>query len=118
MTNDPFSKRLVSFGHAWRGIVAALRTEWNMRFHAAAAVLVVIAGFIQDCSRTQWLALIGAIAMVMVAELLNTALERLCDYACEGRRHPLIKAAKDIAAGAALLAAIAAAVTGALVFWP
>ena len=108
--------RLASFSHAFRGIAAGLRSEWNMRVHAVAAILVVIAGFAHGCSRIEWLALIGAMALVLVSELFNTALERLCDYACEGRRHPLIKAAKDMAAGAVTLAAIAAAIIGALVF--
>ena len=110
-------RRVASFGHAGRGVWSALRSEIHMRFHAVATVLVIGLGFYCGISRLEWALVALAVSGVWAAELLNTALEALTDLVSPDF-HPLAGKAKDIAAGAALLAAIGAAVVGALVFGP
>ncbi len=109
--------RLRSFGFALAGLGYAIRQEGNARVHLLATVLVVAAGLGLGVSRLEWAALAAAIGLVWVAELLNTALEILCDYVEPEKAEP-IRRAKDVAAAGVLVAALAAAGIGALVFWP
>ncbi|MDX1680326.1 MAG: diacylglycerol kinase family protein [Akkermansiaceae bacterium] len=115
----PFSvaARLRSFGYASAGLWRVLRHEHNAWVHAVATVAVVVAGFVLKVSAADWRWLVVAMVAVWVAECFNTALECLAN-AVSPDTHPLIKAAKDIAAGAVLITAIGAAVIGVLVFWP
>lgn len=94
-----------------------LRSEHNAWIHAAATVGVIGAGLALGIGAGEWLAVVLAIALVWVAEAVNTALEALGD-AVSQRPHPLVGQAKDVAAGAVLLAAIAAVVVALLVFVP
>jgi diacylglycerol kinase len=107
-------RRVASFGHAFRGVGSALRSEIHLRFHALATVVVIGLGFYYGISRLEWALVALAVAGVWTAELLNTAIEALTDLASPDF-HPLAGKAKDVAAGAVLLAA---AVVGALVFGP
>jgi diacylglycerol kinase len=110
--------RLVaSFGFALRGIVALLRTQANARIHFAATIAVVAAGFFFAITRMEWCAIASAIGLVWTAEGLNTAIECVVDLVSPDH-HPLAGRAKDIAAGAVLIAALIAAIIGALVFVP
>ena len=111
------SDRVRSFGPAFRGIAAMLRAEHNARIHALATVVAVGAGRGFGITRGEWLAIVLVIALVWVAEAFNSALEALGD-AVSVDPHPLIARAKDVAAGAVLLAAIAAVVVALLVFGP
>lgn len=108
--------RLRSFCYAWKGIVWMLVHEPNVRIHAVATVLVVAAGLVHGLTAAEWLWITGAMAGVWVAEALNTAIERLCDLWCDGKYHPAIAVIKDVAAGAVLLAAVAAVIIGCIVF--
>lgn len=110
-------RRVASFGHAVRGVGAALRTEVHLRFHALATVVAVGLGFYCGLSRLEWALVALAIAAVWSAELVNTAIEALTDLASPSF-HPLAGKAKDVAAGAVLLAALGAVAVGALVFIP
>ena len=110
-------RRVASFGHAGRGVWSALRSEVHLRFHAAATVAVAGLGFYYRLGRLEWALVALAVAGVWTAELLNTAIEALTDLASPDF-HPLAGKAKDVAAGAVLLAAAGAAVVGALVFGP
>ena len=110
-------RRVASFGHAGRGVWSALRSEVHLRFHAATTVVVLGLGFYCGISRLEWALVALAIAGVWTAELLNTAIEALTDLASPDF-HPLAGKAKDVAAGAVLLAAAGAVVVGALVFGP
>ncbi|MBE9912808.1 diacylglycerol kinase family protein [Paenibacillus donghaensis] len=107
---------LASFGYALQGIKYALRTQRNMKIHAAAAVVVVAAALWLHLSWLRWIVLLLAITLVMALELLNTALEAVVDLASP-ELHPLAKAAKDTAAGAVLLAAVFAVLAGIIVFY-
>ncbi len=100
-------KRLCGFSDAWRGILRCFRGH-NFRIHIAAAVTVLLFAVRYGLERTQYPVLILVIAQVLSLEAVNTALETLCDYACRGVRHPKIRIAKDVAAGAVLLSAIGA----------
>lgn len=109
--------RMRSFGHAFRGLGYVLRTQPHARLHALATLLVLGAGCWLDISRGEWLLLALAIGLVWMAEAFNTALETLAD-AVHPERHPLVGRAKDVAAAAVLLSALAAAVVGLWIFIP
>lgn len=109
--------RARSFRYAARGIAALLRSQHNAWIHAAASVAVVGLGFFVGLSRSEWCLVVLAMAVVWSAEAVNTAFEALCDVASPDL-HPLVERAKDVAAGAVLLAAAGAAVVGVLVFGP
>ncbi|AHM67036.1 diacylglycerol kinase family protein [Paenibacillus polymyxa] len=106
----------MTFRYAAEGVVYALRTQVNMRIHAVVALLVIVAGLTLRISRLDWLFVCMAIAIVMVAELINTAVEAAVDLISPDI-HPLAKAAKDTAAGAVLLAAVFAVIIGIFVFY-
>lgn len=110
-------RRAASFGHALRGVVAALRTEVHLQFHAAATVVVLALGWYFRVSPLEWALVALAVAGVWAAELFNTAIETLTNLVSPGY-HPLAGRAKDVAAGAVLLAALGALVAGGLVFGP
>jgi diacylglycerol kinase len=110
-------RRVASFGHAGRGVWAALRSEIHLRFHAAATVVAIGLGFYYGISRLEWALVALAIAGVWTAELVNTAIEALTDLVSP-EYHALAGKAKDVAAGAVLLAALGALVVGVLVFGP
>jgi diacylglycerol kinase (ATP) len=109
--------RLRSVAHAGQGILTMLASQHNAWIHAAATVVVVCAGIAVQLGRFEWLALVFAIVTVWAAEALNTAFEFLCDVASP-EFHPLVKRAKDVAAGAVLICALGAVATGAFVFAP
>lgn len=109
--------RLQSFVYAWRGIVVLVLTQGNALVHLAASIGVVGAGFYFKVTAGEWCALILSMAAVWVSEGINTAIEALADRITT-ENDDLIQRAKDVAAGAVLLAAIAAAVVGFIVFGP
>ncbi|MMZ44128.1 Undecaprenol kinase [compost metagenome] len=106
----------MTFRYAAEGVMYALRTQVNMRIHVAVALLVIVAGLTLHISRLDWLFVCVAIAIVIVAELFNTAVEAAVDLISPDI-HPLAKAAKDTAAGAVLLAAVFAVIIGIFVFY-
>jgi diacylglycerol kinase len=115
--NRVFTGRLKSFAHALRGMVYLVRTQPNARVHLLATVGVCMAGAYVGLSRDEWLWVSVAIVLVWGAEAFNTALEDLAD-ALHPAQHPGIGRAKDVAAGAVLIAALGAAVIGVLIFAP
>jgi len=106
-----------SFACALRGIAVLLRTQTNARIHLLATVLVVAAGFAFRISRGEWVPLAFAIGIVWIAEAVNTAIEALADRITR-ENDDAIRHAKDVAAGAVLLAAITAAIIGLLILGP
>lgn len=107
---------LWSFDYAIRGIVYALRTQRNMRLHALAAAVVVIAALALRISGLELIALIFAIGLVITAELVNTAVEATVDLAVEGF-DPMAAVAKDVAAGGVLISSLTAVGVGYVVFF-
>lgn len=112
-----FRDRYRSFGFALRGLGVLVRTQHNARIHLAATASVVVGGWLSEFTTAEWMLLTLTIAMVFVAEALNTAIEFVADAAVPGE-HPLIEKAKDVAAGAVLLTAVAAVIVGTLLFGP
>jgi diacylglycerol kinase (ATP) len=112
-----FTGRLRSFRHAITGLLRMVRCQHNAWIHAAVTAGVVAAGFLFRVSPPDWCWLVLAISIVWTAEALNTAFEFLAD-AASPEFHPLVRDAKDVAAGAVLVTAMAAAVIGAIIFWP
>ena len=104
-----------SFNFAIEGIIHVLRTQRNMRIHFAIAIGVLVAALAFDVSRLELIALLLAIAFVLIAEMVNTAIEAAVDVASTSF-DPMAKLAKDIGAGAVLIAAINAIAVGYLVF--
>ncbi|AIY05244.1 diacylglycerol kinase [Planococcus sp. PAMC 21323] len=102
---------------AAQGIGTALKREQNIRFHLLAAIIVVIAGWLTVLSYTEWLVVILLIAGMIALEMVNSAIERVVDLAT-AELHPLAKQAKDMAAGAVLVFAVASAIIGLLIFLP
>jgi diacylglycerol kinase (ATP) len=109
--------RLKSIKDALTGIGHLIRGEHNAWIHLVATILVISLGAYFSVSPMEWIALVLAISIVWLAEGLNTAIEVLAD-AVSTEQNALIAQAKDVAAGAVLLAAFGAAVIGALVFYP
>jgi len=103
-----------ALGYAAAGLRAAWRAQPNLRVHVAIAVVVLAAGVVLHLPLAAWGLLVFAIVLVLVTELLNTALETLVDLVSPGD-HPLAKQAKDVAAAAVLVAAAGAVVIGLLV---
>lgn len=101
---------------ALRGIRIMVASQQNAWIHAAATLIVVTTGLMVGLSAASWAWIVLAIGSVWTAEGLNTAFEFLVDVA--SNFHPLAEKAKDVAAGAALLAAIGSVIIGRLVFWP
>lgn len=112
-----FAGRVASVRCALNGVLTLLATQPNARIHAAAALAVVAAGVYCKLSAGEWCALVLAMALVWIAEAINTALEFLVDLICPAL-HPLAAKAKDVAAAAVLIAAAAAVVIGLLIFMP
>ena len=104
-----------SFNYAIEGIIHVLRTQRNMRIHFAIAIGVLVAALAFDVSRLELIALLLAIAFVLIAEMVNTAIEAAVDVASTSF-DPMAKLAKDIGAGAVLIAAVNAIAVGYLVF--
>ena len=112
-----FSGRIRSFKYAFVGIWTMLKSQQNAWIHAFATVVVVAAGFVFGISPAEWCWLVLAIIAVWMAEALNTALEFLADVASP-EFHPLVKKAKDVAAGAVLISAIGAIIIGIIIMGP
>lgn len=108
---------ILSFKYAFEGIVAALKEEPNLKFHFLAGLLVILISFLLNISRTDWVIIIFLIGFVIAVELTNTAIEAVVD-AFTDKEHPGAKLAKDISAGAVLVAAATAAIAGMLIFLP
>lgn len=109
--------RLKSFVYAWSGIRQVFRSEHNMWIHLSLAIISIALGIFLKISNAEWIALVIVIALVVIAELFNTAIEKTIDF-ISTERHPQIKQIKDIAAGAVLIAAAAAIIAGCFIFIP
>lgn len=106
-----------AFGYAWEGVLHGLKTERNIKFHFFAAIIVIIASFLTRISFMEWLVVILLIGGMISLEMINSAIERTIDLVTTDVQ-PLAKQAKDLAAGAVLIYAVASAVIGLLIFLP
>jgi Diacylglycerol kinase len=110
-------KFIKGFGYAFSGIVYAFKTQLNFKFHIAALLVTSIAGWYFTLSVNEWLWIIAAAAIVLITELLNTAIEVLVDLVSPDI-NPKAKIIKDVAAASVLIAAIAAVIIGLIIFIP
>jgi diacylglycerol kinase len=112
-----FSKFYRSFAIGFLGLIHAIGAEQNMRIHCLAALGVIAAGFAVALAAWEWITILLCIGLVVSAECMNTAVERLADRVSP-ETHPLIKQAKDCSSAAVLVLALTAAAAGLVVFVP
>jgi len=119
MKQEKFSiiRQLKSFVPAIAGIRELIITQHNARIHLAATISVIIASFVLDISKHEWMVVTIAIGFVWAAEMFNTCIEKTMDF-ISTERHPQIKSVKDIAAGAVLVASVTAFIIGLIIFIP
>jgi diacylglycerol kinase len=110
-------KILKSFSYASSGLIFCFKTQQNFRINLLAAIIAVIAGICLHINQLQWIAVTICISAVLAAELMNTAVEKICGHV-NPSYHPQIKIIKDMAAGAVLIIALMSMVTGLLIFIP
>ncbi len=106
-----------SFGHSIRGVLHVLKKERNARIHLVAAFLAFGVGLALQVTDVELAAIFFASILVFIAEIFNTAIEKTLDI-IQTEHHPQIKIIKDMAAGAVMIAAIAAAMIGVVIFLP
>lgn len=110
-------QHLMSYKYAMRGIVAAFRYENNMIVHLAAAIAVIIVNSLLQISKTDWLITLILIGLAWMAEIFNTAIEKLADRVTT-EHDPLIGKVKDLAAGAVLIICVFAVICAAIIYLP
>ena len=106
-----------SIACAWEGISYALRSQRNLRIHMAAGVTAVVAAVAMELSRVELVLVVLTVCLVVLGEMLNTALEFALNL-LEARDHPVVRAAKDLAAGGVLTAVAGSILVGILLFGP
>ncbi|WML40598.1 diacylglycerol kinase family protein [Neobacillus sp. OS1-2] len=114
---DKSSTFISSFSYALSGILMALKTERNMRFHFISSILVLGMSSYFSITKVEWIFILFIIGGMFALELMNSAIERVVDLVTLDY-HPLAKQAKDLAAGAVLLYAALAIVVGIIIFSP
>lgn len=107
-----------SFRYAWAGIVYAVKTQRNFRVHIGIALIALILGILLHIQTIEAAIITVTIGIVLVMELMNTALESVVDLTVGQTYHELAKIAKDCAAGAVLISAITALLVAAFIYLP
>lgn len=108
---------LKSFVHAIRGLAHTYTHEQNFKIEIFCAFIAIGFAIFFKINKTEWLVVIINIAIVLMAELLNTAIENLCNM-LHKEIHPVIKIVKDVFAGAVVITALCAFVCGCIIFIP
>lgn len=111
------SRLLKSYYYAFKGLFKIFREEQNLKIQTLASLTVLILGIYFSLSRIEWVILTLAVCLVLTAEITNSAVERITDV-LKPRINTYVKEIKDIMAAAVLLASIAAAITGVIIFFP
>ncbi len=110
-------KLFKSFTYAFGGIKICFTSQTNFKIHLLAVIIVIAIGFAVNITVREWLIIIFCMALVVIMEMINTAIEKLCDIVYKDI-HPAIKMVKDIAAGAVLVAASCSLIIGGIIFIP
>lgn len=110
-------KLLKSFKYAFEGIFTGIKEEQNMKVHITIMILVIISGIMLKISKIEWIICIILFGLVISMELINTAIENTVDLITKEKKEKA-KIAKDVAAGAVLVSAIASAIIGLIIFVP
>ncbi len=115
--HNQLRKERQSFSAAFRGVYFFLVTERHAWFHLIATMLALCTAWVLSVSPVEWMLITLSIALVWIAEMINTCLERMCNLITTDH-HPQIKLIKDIAAGAVLIASLGSLVVGLIIFLP
>lgn len=110
-------ERLRSFKYAINGLKILFKKEHNARIHLVISLLVIISGFVLNINNIEWLAILMLIGLVISLEAINSAIETLSDFVSP-HKSEMIKAVKDLSAGAVLIASIIAVICGSIIFLP
>jgi diacylglycerol kinase len=110
--------RVQAFGYAFSGWWYVIRTQRNAWIHMVVSIAVVLMSFFLRISAISWALILLAIAMVWIAEFLNTALEAVVDLASNHQQHELARLGKDVGAAAVLIAAVSSVIIGLLILGP
>jgi diacylglycerol kinase (ATP) len=113
-----FRSRIEAFGHAFSGWWYVIRTQRNAWIHMVVSIAVILMSLILRINASNWALILLAIAMVWIAEFLNTALEAVVDLASNHQQHELARLGKDVGAAAVLIAAAASVIIGILILGP
>jgi diacylglycerol kinase len=116
-TRRYFNARRNAFAYAIAGISEAWRNEAHLRIHAAATTLVIVSGLHFNITALEWVAVTICCGLVVILELINTAIEKLCDLVVHGQ-NPVVRYIKDISSASVMLACIVSVIVGAIVFVP
>lgn len=111
------SRLIRSFKYAGEGLLHSIKKEKNFQIHCVVAVLAILAGCLLPLSNLEWVVIVLCIGIVLGFELLNTAVEHICNMVQPGFS-PLVKIIKDVSAAAVLLSVVMAVVCGAIIFLP
>jgi len=109
--------RLKSVGYAFKGMLILIRTEASIKIQVFIAILVTIAGFYFEISKTEWMIQLTMIGLVMSIEGINTAIEQIADF-IHPEHHNKIGLIKDVAAGAVFIASIIATIIAGIIYIP
>ncbi len=112
-----FKKRSKSAIYALSGLKTLFLEEHNSRIHVVITILVIAAGILLDISLTEWLVVILLVGLVFGLEIMNSAIENLCDY-ISPQWHESIKKIKDLAAAAVFVASVISVICGVIIFLP
>lgn len=110
-------KFLLGFVYAFQGLYTLIKTERNFKFHVFAFISISIAGFIFKIEKSEWLAVLIISSIILTAEALNSAIEKLCNH-LHPEIHPAVKSVKDIAAGSVLISSLIAVLIAGIIFLP
>ena len=110
-------KFLLGFFYAYQGLAVLFKTERNFKFHLFAFIGTTIAGFYLQINVSEWLAVLIISSIILTAEALNSAIEKLCNQ-LHPEIHPAIKSVKDIAAASVLISSMIAVVIAGIIFLP
>lgn len=109
--------RFLSFRYAFNGLKTLFTQEHNARIHFVIAILTIAIGMVLNISPIEWLIILILIALVFCLEIINTAIEYLCNF-ISPEWHKAVKDIKDLSAAAVLVAAIISIICGIIIFAP
>lgn len=108
--------RIKSFEYAFAGLKAALKTEVHLKLFTIIAICVIVLGIIANITLMEWMFVLSAIVLVISLELVNSAIEKLCNLV-DPQKNNSIKYIKDVMAASVFLASIYAAIVGTMIAW-
>lgn len=116
-TGFSFKERLLSFKYAFSGLRILFTKEHNARIHLAITIITITMGVLLNISSVEWLIILMLIALVFSLEIINTAIEHLCNFV-SSEWHKTIKNVKDLSAAAVLVSTIVSVICGIIIFLP